>query len=67
MSKQVYDAVIIGAGAGGGAAALSLCNHKLRILVLDAGPAYDPARDYRLARNDWEKSLFPYKPGSRGN
>jgi choline dehydrogenase-like flavoprotein len=66
LPQQTYDAVVIGAGAGGGAAALSLCNRKLRVLVLEAGPAYDPARDYRLGRNDWEKDLFPYKPGSSG-
>ena len=61
-----YDAVVIGAGAGGGAATLALCNRKLRVLVLEAGPAYDPARDYHLSRNDWEQDRFPYKSGSRG-
>ena len=61
-----YDAVVIGAGAGGGAATLALCNRKLRVLVLEAGPAYDPERDYHLSRNDWEQDRFPYKRGSRG-
>jgi choline dehydrogenase-like flavoprotein len=61
-----YDAVVIGAGAGGGAATLALCNRKLRVLVLEAGPAYDPERDYHLSRNDWEQDSFPYQRGSRG-
>jgi choline dehydrogenase-like flavoprotein len=66
VARKAYDAVVIGAGAGGGAATLALCNRKLRVLVLEAGPAYDPARDYRLDRNDWEQEGFPYKSGSKG-
>lgn len=66
MADTTYDVVVIGAGAGGGAATLALCRHKLRVLVLEAGPAYDPVRDYRLARNDWEQDHFPYKTGSKG-
>ena len=57
---------MIGSGAGGGAATLALCNRKLRVLVLEAGPAYDPVHDYRLDRNDWEQDRFPYKAGSKG-
>ena len=66
MAQQPYDVVVIGAGAGGGAATLALCHRKLRVLVLEAGPAYDPVRDYRLDRNDWEQERFPYKSGSKG-
>jgi choline dehydrogenase-like flavoprotein len=66
LRQASYDAVVIGAGAGGGAATLALCNRKLRVLVLEAGPAYDPVRDYHLSRNDWEQDRFPYKRGSRG-
>jgi choline dehydrogenase-like flavoprotein len=61
-----YDAVVIGTGAGGGATTLALCNRKLRVLVLEAGPAYDPERDYRLSRNDWEQDRFPYQRGAKG-
>ena len=64
--QKTYDVVVIGAGAGGGAAALALCHRKLRVLVLEAGPAYDPVHDYRLARDDWEQDHFPYKAGSKG-
>ena len=66
MPQQTYDAVVIGAGAGGGATTLALCKRKLRVLVLEAGPAYNPVKDYRLDRDDWEKDRFPYKAGSKG-
>jgi choline dehydrogenase-like flavoprotein len=66
MTNPEHDVVIVGSGAGGGAAAWALCNHKIRVLVLEAGPAYDPLQDYRLERNDWEQTGFPFKPGSRG-
>ncbi len=61
-----HDVVIVGSGAGGGAAAWALCNHNIRVLVLEAGPPYDPLKDYRLHRNDWEQTGFPFKPGSKG-
>jgi choline dehydrogenase-like flavoprotein len=37
-----------------------------RVLLLDAGPAFDPETDYGLDRNDWEKERFRHKPGSLG-
>ena len=66
MPQQTYNAVVIGAGAGGGATTLGLCKRKLRVLVLEAGPAYNPVQDYRLDRDDWEQGRFPYKTGSKG-
>jgi len=66
MEMSGYDVLIVGAGAGGGAAAWALSRHGIKVLVLEAGPAYDPLQDYRLDRNDWEQAGFPGKPGSRG-
>jgi choline dehydrogenase-like flavoprotein len=60
-----FDAVVIGSGAGGSAAAWRLCDHGLKVLLLEAGPRFDPARDYRLHLPDWERSNFPHLPGSQ--
>ncbi len=54
-----YDVVIVGAGAGGGAAAWALCAKGAKVLLLEAGPVFDPVADYRLHRSDWERSAFP--------
>ncbi|MEL6807267.1 MAG: GMC family oxidoreductase [Pseudomonadota bacterium] len=61
-----YDAVIIGAGAGGAAAAWRLCSHGLRVLMVEAGPRFDPSVDYPLTNPDWERRGFPTKPNSQG-
>ena len=66
MTGPGYDAVVIGSGAGGGAVAMALCQQKQRVLVLEAGPSYDPLSDYRLAMNTWEQEGFPYKAKSEG-
>ena len=60
-TEQAPDVVVIGSGAGGSAAAWALTRHGLQVLLLEAGPAYDPSRDYRLHTNEWEQSWFPEK------
>ncbi|GAB2499348.1 GMC family oxidoreductase [Arenimonas alkanexedens] len=66
MKSGDFDAVVVGAGAGGGAVAWRLVQRGLRVLLLDAGPAFDPATDYPLDQPNWERSHFPHKPGSQG-
>ncbi len=61
MNSQDYEAVIIGSGAGGGACAWALSKHGIRVLLLEAGHAYDPAKDYFLNKPHWEQTGFPYK------
>ncbi|WP_031434077.1 GMC family oxidoreductase [Methylomarinum vadi] len=61
MKDQVYDVVIIGAGAGGGACAWALTRSGINVLLLEAGPEYDPLKDYRLDQWRWERDLFPDK------
>ena len=53
MAKPDYDVVIIGSGAGGGACAWGLAKRGVRVLVLEAGPAYDPPADYQLSSSRW--------------
>lgn len=38
----VYDAIIVGSGAGGGMAGYVLSQAGLKVLMLEAGPFYDP-------------------------
>jgi choline dehydrogenase-like flavoprotein len=48
---KVYDAIVIGSGAGGGTAAQRLTDAGLEVVLLEAGPKLDPARDY--AEHKW--------------
>jgi choline dehydrogenase-like flavoprotein len=66
MADSPYDAVVVGAGAGGAAAAWRMTQRGWKVLLVDAGPAFDPERDYGLDRNDWERERFRHKPGSQG-
>ena len=58
--------LVIGSGPGGSAFAWSLAKAGVKVRILEAGPRYDPAADYRLHRSDWEQDWFPEKVPSRG-
>lgn len=66
MASADHDAVVVGAGAGGAAAAWRMTQRGWRVLLIDAGPAYDPETDYGLDKENWEKERFRYKSGSLG-
>ena len=57
--QQTYDAIVIGSGASGGMAAMTLTEKGMRTLVLEAGPPVDPARDF--THHTW-----PYQVMYRG-
>lgn len=52
--STVYDAVVVGSGAGGGMAGYVLANAGLKVLMLEAGPFFDPAKDALQLRWPWE-------------
>jgi choline dehydrogenase-like flavoprotein len=66
MTGASWDVVVVGSGAGGAAAAYGLCRRGLSVLLLEAGPRFDPATDYGQLEPDWELREFPEKPGSQG-
>ncbi|MCY4778639.1 GMC family oxidoreductase [Sphingobacterium sp. UT-1RO-CII-1] len=53
-SPEVYDAIIVGSGAGGGMAGYIMAEAGLKVLMLEAGPFYDPAVDSLQLRWPWE-------------
>ncbi|HWX59535.1 GMC family oxidoreductase [Bradyrhizobium sp.] len=61
-----WDVVVVGAGAGGASAAYGLCRRGRSVLLLDAGPRFDPLTDYPLTEADWDVREFPQKPDSTG-
>lgn len=48
------DAIVVGAGAGGGFLAYGLVMAGYRVLLLERGPRFDPWRDYFGNQADWE-------------
>ena len=57
--STVYDAIVVGSGAGGGMAGYILANAGLKVLMLEAGPFFDPAVDALQLR-------WPYESPRRG-
>ena len=62
-SPKQYDVCIVGSGAGGGMAAYVLTHAGLKVLVLEAGPWYDPAKN--VTQLKWP-SDSPRRGASRG-
>jgi len=58
-SPKVFDVCIIGSGAAGGTAAKVLTEGGLEVVMLEAGPMVDPARDYK-------EHVWPYELAHRG-
>jgi len=59
------DVLVIGAGAGGAAAAWALARKGVQVVLIDAGPEFT-ADEYKVSDTDWELSGLPNKPGSQG-
>ncbi len=54
------DVIVVGAGAGGLAAAWRLTTRGARVILLEAGRQYQPDRDYPQDADDFEARPFPY-------
>ena len=64
IRRRSYDAIIVGSGATGGWAAKVLTERGLRVIVLEAGRATDPQRDYRMMTQPYELPYRGVAPGS---
>ena len=60
-SSKVYDAIIVGSGAGGGMAANVLANAGMRIAVVEAGGYFDPKDPVTATQLKW-----PWQSPRRG-
>ena len=50
----MYDAIVVGTGAGGGTAIKMLCEAGLRVLAVNSGPRTNPQTDYRHHRQVYD-------------
>jgi len=60
-SAKVYDAIIVGSGAGGGMAADVLSKAGLKVAVVEAGPFFDPRDPKTMTQMKW-----PWESPRRG-
>jgi choline dehydrogenase-like flavoprotein len=68
LSSDMYDAIIVGSGAGGGMAAYSLTHAGAKCLMLEAGDWYDTAKDSKWLQWGYDAphrgaSKTPFGPG----
>src|SRR6478752_7537773 len=53
-TPKSYDVCIVGSGAGGGMAAYVLAKAGVKVVLLEAGPLYDPAKNVTQLKWPWE-------------
>jgi choline dehydrogenase-like flavoprotein len=58
-SRPVHDVVVIGSGAGGGTVTKVLADLGISVVLIEAGPMLDPAKDLK-------EHLWPYQVPHRG-
>jgi choline dehydrogenase-like flavoprotein len=60
-SSKVYDAIIVGSGAGGGMACKILADSGLKVALVEAGPFFDPKDPETMTQMKW-----PWESPRRG-
>jgi len=65
-SSKVYDVVIVGSGAGGGMAGYVLANAGVKVLMLEAGPFFDPAKHSSQLKFSYESPRRGARTKERG-
>ena len=53
-SPEIYDVCIVGSGAAGGMSAYTLTHAGVKVVMLEAGPMYDPAKNVTQLKWPWE-------------
>ena len=61
MKPKIYDAIIVGSGAGGGMATKILADAGLSVAVVEAGPFFDPKDPKTMTQMKW-----PWESPRRG-
>lgn len=56
-AKEIYDAVIVGSGAGGGQTAYTLTMEGAKVLMLEAGRDYDPVKETPMFQTNRDAPL----------
>ena len=60
MATKIYDAIVVGTGAGGGMAMKLLCEAGMSVLALNSGPRTEPVKHYRMHRQVFDLKYRGY-------